>query len=408
MDKNKKPKQKKWKRFRHRVVYSILRFVLAPIIKFKYRATIEKYHKKDRRQFLILLNHQTPFDQFFIAFMFKKPLAYFVASEDIFSNGLVSKIIKSLVSPIPIKKQTTDLRATMNCIKVAKEGSSIAIAPEGNRTYSGKTEYIKPSIVKLIKFIKLPLALVKIDGGYGVQPRWADKVRKGKMKVYVSRVVEYDEYKDMPNDELYELIKESLYVNENRLDLTYKSNRRAEFLERALYVCPHCGLTEFISDKNAVKCKTCGMEVEYGEDKTLTAKNGECPFTFMGEWYDYQNKFVIDADFTKYIDTPMFTDKSDVYNVVLYKHKQRISKNAKIKLFYDKIVLERDGEEPFIMAFDDVSTVTVLGRNKLNVYHKDQIYQFKGNRRFNALKYVNVYHKYVAEKEGTNVEFLGL
>ena len=52
------------------------------------------------------MNHQTAFDQFFIGMTFKGAV-YYVASEDLFSNGWVSSLLRWLVAPIPIKKQTT-------------------------------------------------------------------------------------------------------------------------------------------------------------------------------------------------------------------------------------------------------------------------------------------------------------
>ena len=99
------------------------------------------------------MNHQTSFDQFFIGMSYDGPI-YYLATEDIFSLGIISRIIDFLVAPIPIKKQTTDLKAIKNCVKVAKEGGTIALFPEGNRTFHGKTLYFKPSIIKLIRLIK--------------------------------------------------------------------------------------------------------------------------------------------------------------------------------------------------------------------------------------------------------------
>jgi hypothetical protein len=51
-----------------------------------------------------------------------------------------------------------------------------------------------------------------------------------------------------------------------------------------------------------------------------------------------------------------------------------------------------------------------LGKNKLNIYHNDKIYQVKPDKHFNALKYMNIYyHATNAEKgENSDVEFLGL
>ena len=161
----KKNNAKKWIRFRHYVV----RTVAYPLIKLystiKYGVKVEPFKQQKKGQsYLILFNHQTAFDQFFVGFAFKGPV-YYVASEDIFSMGFVSKLLRYAVAPIPIKKQTTDVHAVMTCRKVAKEGGTIAIAPEGNRTYSGKTEHINPAIVGLIKLLKLPLLLYRLEGG---------------------------------------------------------------------------------------------------------------------------------------------------------------------------------------------------------------------------------------------------
>ena len=105
---------------------------------------------------LVLYNHQTAFDQFFVGMSFRGPI-YYMATEDIFSLGWLSKLLRWAVAPIPIRKQTTDITAVMNCIKVAREGGSLCIAPEGNRTYSGRTEYMSDSIASLAKKLKMPI-----------------------------------------------------------------------------------------------------------------------------------------------------------------------------------------------------------------------------------------------------------
>jgi hypothetical protein len=50
----------------------------------------------------------------------------------------------------------------MNCLRVAREGGTIALAPEGNRTYSGKTEYMNPAIAALARKLALPIALYSV------------------------------------------------------------------------------------------------------------------------------------------------------------------------------------------------------------------------------------------------------
>ena len=105
----------RWKKFRHKVVYALVRPPFGFYIRLKYGIRVEKFNQEGDRPYLIVMNHQTAFDQFFVCMAFKQPI-YFVASEDLFSIGWVSRLIEYLVAPIPIKKQTLDLQAVKTCI----------------------------------------------------------------------------------------------------------------------------------------------------------------------------------------------------------------------------------------------------------------------------------------------------
>ncbi len=373
----------------------------------KYRITVEKHKKADDRPYLILYNHQTAFDQFFVGMAFREHL-YYVASEDIFSMGFLSKLIKFLVAPIPIKKQTNDPRAVINCIKVAKEGGSIAIAPEGNRTFSGKTEYIKPSITALAKHLGLPIAFFRLEGGYGVQPRWSDTVRSGGMTGRVSRVMYPEEYKELSDDELYEIICRELYNDEARADREYKNKALAEYLERAVYVCPDCGLSEFHSEGDVIRCLRCGKQVRYLPTKELSGIDWDFPFRFVKDWYEYQADFVNSLDLSALPKEALYTEKVSFSKVALYKKKDVLYKEADLSLYGDRITVTGNGVT-YEFPFDALSAVTVLGKNKINLYHGTDVYQIADNERLCALKYVNLYYRYKNIKKGDeNDKFLGL
>lgn len=390
-------RKKTWIRHRHRVVTAVVKSVLRPYCKWKYGLSADPFQQQGDRAYLILMNHQTPFDQFFVALSFKGAV-YYVATEDIFSKGWISSLIRWLVAPISIKKQASDLTAVMNCIKVAREGGTIAMAPEGNRTYSGKTEYMNPAVASLAKKLKLPIALYRIEGGYGVQPRWSDKTRSGKIHAYVSQVIEPEEYASMTKEELHDRIRQGLYVDEGVSDGVFKSARRAEYLERALYVCPYCGLAKFESSGNIAMCKKCGKQIEYGEDKQLRAVDGDFPFAYMPQWYDYQCDYIRALDLSQYTETPVFQDVAGMYEVIPNKRKQRLAEGAAISLYGDRMVVDLGGNVQNI-PFEEVFAASVLGRNKLNVYYGNHVYQFKGGKRFNALKYVNFYYRYKQREE---------
>lgn len=401
-------KKTKWIKPRHRLVRNVAYGLLYHFCKWHYGVTAEKFHEQGDRAYLILLNHQTTFDQFFVGLSFKGPI-YYLATEDIFSNGWISSLIRWLIAPIPIRKQTTDVKAVMNCIRVAKEGGTIAVAPEGNRTYSGKTEYMNPAIASLARKLGLPIALYRIEGGYGVQPRWSDGVRKGKMRAYVSRVIEPEEYASLDNDQLLALIEEGLYVNEAAADGNFRSAARAEYLERAMYVCPFCGLSVFESHGNEIECKNCHRKVLYGEDKTLQGVGFDFPFRFVNDWYEYQNGFVNALNTQDYREQPLYYDIAALSEVIVYKHKIRLRDKATLTLYGDRVVVDAGYPNEMTLTFEQITAMAVLGRNKLNIYHENHVYQLKGDKRFNALKYVNIYFraKNIAKGEGGNT-FLGL
>lgn len=405
MEPKKQVKKKEiWTKPRHRFTHGFLRAIIGPYTAWKYNVKTDPFKEQGERAYLIMMNHQTPFDQFFISMSFTGPV-YYIASEDIFSKGWISSVIRYLAAPVPIKKQTTDLHAVKTCMKIAKEGGTIALAPEGNRTYSGKTEYIKPSIVKFARALRLPIAIYRIEGGYGAQPRWSDVVRKGPMHAYVSRVIEQEEIKDLSDEELYDLLLKELYVNEGISDCEYHHPKLAEYLERAMYICPHCGFSEFESHGELVTCKQCGQEIRYRPNKELEGVNRPFPFRFMTEWYDYQCDFINNWDPRLHQDTPLYQDSARLSEVILYKNKQPMRDQVSVALYGNRITMDDD----LVFLFDETSAVTVLGRNKLNIYFNDRVYQLKGGKRFNALKYVNIFNRYKNICEGNeHGKFLGL
>ena len=404
MENTKAPVQ--WTKKRHRWLFRIGMFIMRPVCRLLYGYTGEPFPQQGDRQYLILFNHQTPFDQFFVTCTFKGPV-YYLATEDIFSLGWISKVIRWIVAPIPIKKQTADVAAVMNCIRVAREGGTIALAPEGNRTYSGKTEYINPSIASLAKKLNLPIALYRLEGGYGVEPRWSSVRRKGRMRGYVARVIEPEEFKSMSKQELTAEIEKGLYVNEAVADGEFRHRHRAEYLERLVYVCPDCGLSKFESQGHLVRCCTCGKEAEYTETKEFRGEN--FPFRFVNDWYEYQKDYINQLNVLAHTQQPLFRDEASMKRVIPTKRKEPLRKWAAIALYGDRIVIDEGKDNELNLPFEQLSAVTVLGRNKLNIYHDKDIYQFKGDKRFNAIKYVHIYHRHKNLISGNpDNKFLGL
>lgn len=395
--------KKQWVKFRHRVVVPLVHFFYGPYVRWKYHIRIEPFRQEGKRPYLILMNHQTGFDQFFVGMTFRQPV-YYVATEDIFSLGWLSDLLRWLVAPIPIKKQTTDIQAVKNCIKVAREGGSICIAPEGNRTFHGRTVYMNPSIASMAKKLALPIAFFRIEGGYGIQPRWSDVVRGGTMRSYISRVMEPEEFSGMTKEQLARIIEQELFVDEGKITGEYPHPKSAEFLERAMYVCPYCGLSTFKSQGDIIRCKKCGREIRHLPTKELEGIGFDFPHHFVSDWYDWQNDYICSTDLSGLTETPVYEETVQLSKVHVYQYKELLKEASVVRLYGDRITVD-----DLVFPFETLGAVVVLGKNKVNLYFENEVLQLKGDKRFNALKYVNFFHKFKNTKSGdTHGKFLGL
>ena len=402
-----KQKQKTiWVRKRHTIVRNILAWPIYIYLVLQYRISIERL-PKNTPQCFVLSNHQTAFDQFFVSMSFPKHV-YFVSSEDLFSNGWVSRLIKWLVAPIPFRKSTADLNAVKNCLRVAREGGCIGMFPEGNRTYSGTTEYMKPGVAGLVKATKLPLMLYRIEGGYGAHPRWSDTVRRGKMRSYVARVIQPEEYASITNEELFRIIKETLYVDE-RLDTTqFYGKKNAEYLDRVMYYCPYCGLTYLHSKGDIISCKKCGMQVKYLPNKQLQGIGFDFPYPYVKEWYDAQSAYIRNLNMNSLEDDIIACDTVKYCENIYCQRKVTKDTDAVLSVFRDRFEV-KTGDGVDVYPFAEVYSATVLGRNKLNIYVGNQIFQFSWDKHFNPVKYLNLFFHAVGKERGYDHDgFLGL
>jgi hypothetical protein len=224
------------------------------------------------------------------------------------------------------------------------------------------------------------------------------------MRSYVKRVMEPEEFADMSKEQLAEVIRQELYVDEGQITGEYPHPKNAEFLERAMYVCPHCGLTTFESSGDIIRCKKCDRQIRHLPTKELEGIGFDFPHRFVANWYEWQNEYISRTDLMQLTEAPVYEETAQLSKVHVYKYKELLKDSATIRLYGDRITVD---EREF--PFETLGAVVVLGKNKVNLYAGNEVLQLKGDKRFNALKYVNFFHKYKNSKSGdTNGTFLGL
>ena len=212
----------------------------------------------------------------------------------------------------------------------------------------------------------------------------------------------------MSEQELASLLSRALYVDDTAIPAEYHHKKAAEYLERVMYYCPDCGLSRWESYGDTATCLSCGRKLRYRPDLRLEGVNATFPYATMAEWYRAQNDFMNALDLTPYTQTPAYTDNVQFFEVILYKNKKTLDKDATLRLFGDRYTVET-ATETLTFRFEDITAVSVLGKNKLDFYTGDKVYQIKGCKRFNAVKYMHFYFRYTHVLKGDpHDEFLGL
>ena len=356
---------------------------MAPFFWLRYRYRAETAPIK-KGPCIVLSNHQATMDPFFIAKAFKFPL-YFYASDDIF-NLKVSPLIRFLAAPIPKSKSVSDLKAVMTSLRVLREGGAVGILPEGNRTLSGKLWEMGDSVAKLVKTAKVPLVLFNLCGGYGTDPRWSTKIRRGtKFVGRVKRVLYPEEYAGMTEAELFEVIKAALDVDDTASGERYRSRRRAECIERALYICPACGAVGTIrSHGTKFFCTSCKTEAEYTEDLHIAPP--VAGYARIYEWFEWERREVV----RRVLGGEALSDAGILFREsVKLKRKIGLPGNT-VTLDKDAITISGEGAAArYPLA--EIDAITAVGKKKFNFYYKGKILQVKGDKRFCSIKYVHAF-----------------
>jgi len=390
-----------WVKCRHKVAFALLKPFMKLYLRVKYGYKAKKY-KLEKGPYLLLFNHTTNLDPLMMALSFKGPI-YFVTNDDLFNIPVISPIIKYLAAPIAKAKAVRDISTVKACIRIAKEGGNIGIAPEGNRTYSGVLTHVGRAIVKLIKFLKIPVVLYTIKGGFGVNPRFSRKLRKGKMYGEIGRILSADEVKEYSEAEIYDIIVRTLSVDELALKEKYRGKALAENLESAFYVCPVCDDFRVLeSHGDHFRCRECGLDVEYTEDLVFRTEDDRFKFRTVAEYYRYQEDFIRKAD----VMNVTFSDSG----IVL----KEIVKRFRKKFLEGNMSFNREGlrfwndEKEFIIKYEDILSFAIVYQNTLIINLEKRTFQVSAGPSFNALKYVHLFNQIRNIQEGDTNGFLGI
>ena len=132
---------------------------------------------KNREQFIMVSNHFNTWDAFVVMKSIKAKIR-FLATEIAFLDKGKGFGMKYLARAISKRVGKPDYAATKAVFDYLEMGYCIGFFPEGDNTFYGETLDLFKSTGKLIKKAGVDVILVKQQGGYISQPRWADYFAK--------------------------------------------------------------------------------------------------------------------------------------------------------------------------------------------------------------------------------------
>ena len=263
-------------RRRHVRFFNFFRPIMARIFGHKFNYTYDDLSDIEG-PYLLLANHNTNYDPILVGIAAHRQL-YFVASEHIMQKGFVSKLLDYFLHPIIHLKGKAGVNTISDMLRSLKSGYSVAIFPEGNRSFNGLTCDFLPTIGRLARKSGAKLVTFRFEGGYFTQPRWSFTLRKGQLRGHLVRVYDVDELKGMTDDEVNASIvrdlSEDAYAVQSRERIPFRGRKLAYGLETTLFACPKCQkIGTLHSTDSHLKC-SCGYDAEYDVYGDLVGSDG--------------------------------------------------------------------------------------------------------------------------------------
>ena len=271
----------------HKIVYAILRPLVAVFLWFKFGYTFEKV-KNLPDNYIVLANHATNFDVVFVGAAF--PQMYFVGSEHISRWGFVSKLLIFFLAPI-FRPQASVASATVKeILHTLRDGKNVCLFAEGSCSWDGTPNPILPSTGKMVQKARCGMVTYRLTGGFFSYPRWATGgKRRGPVHGEPVNVYTAEQLAAMTPAEINAAIVRDLgedaYVRQLADPKPYKGDHGAEGLEYLLFTCPHCGKAEALTTHgHTVECKACGQSFRYDEYGMLHG----VPFETLKDLHSWQ------------------------------------------------------------------------------------------------------------------------
>jgi 1-acyl-sn-glycerol-3-phosphate acyltransferase len=131
--------------------------------------------------FLLLSNHQSVLDPFFIQGACPRALHPMAKSTQFASPAM--RWILPYFNAFPVRRFQPDPQAVRVALRRLAAGNAVHIYIEGERSWDGRLQEPRPGTVRIALKAGVPVVPCSISGAYDAWPRWASYVRRAHVRV---------------------------------------------------------------------------------------------------------------------------------------------------------------------------------------------------------------------------------
>ena len=368
---------------RHQKIWRVLYALSNRWVCRKFNLTHEDLHVEG--PVLLIPNHVSAWDPLLVAMSLKDKQAYFVASEHIFRLGFVTKLLGWALGPIARRKGSSGADTVKACLRHLRAGHSICLFAEGEASWDGLPHPIFPATGKLVKSSGATLVTYRLEGGYLSVPRWAWTRRRGRVHGHPVWIYPPEQLKSMSPAEINEIISRDLnedaWARQRENPVPYRGKRRAEGLERMLYLCPRCRKIGTLHTKNDRLFCECGLSLRYTETGFLDPAE---PFETLSEWNAWQKETLKDVE--KAPDKLLFSDDELLLSRVSLDHGVEKLGRGTLEQYGDRLCF---AGQVFPMA--EIGNMAMVKANILLMSVGETYYEIRSNKGANLLKYLDLW-----------------